>query len=187
MYTAGPSGFTVPAALWGRKPAFSSAIGCGKLLGDGSVWILVRPLRIIEQQLPGSVSIEQFRPTLWPGAYIRDEDSWKVIRTPGSVSSSHHPSRSASKHPAVADWKTLIGSPRIDNGDVDFWPETIARNSGVIRVGDEVSGCFLPAARRKPTGQVKATIPRLPSAQQQATVAIEWQGQQFTGTPAESC
>lgn len=40
---------------------------------------------------------------------------------------------------------------------------------------------ILTAARRKPTGQVKATIPPAPEAQQQATVAIEWQGQQFTG------
>ncbi len=61
-----------------------------------------------------------------------------------------------------------------------FWPEPDCPQQR----GDpewEMKWKSLPAARRKPTGQVKATIPRLPSAQQQATVAIEWQGQQFTG------
>jgi hypothetical protein len=43
----------------------------------------------------------------------------------------------------------------------------------VIRVGDEVE--MLPAARRKPTAQAKATTPAV-EAQPDAAVEIEWQG-----------
>lgn len=55
----------------------------------------------------------------------------------------------------------------------------IARNSGVIRVGDEVE--ILARGPAKAYGAGESDDTPAPEAQQQATVAIEWQGQQFTG------
>jgi uncharacterized protein YcbX len=63
------------------------------------------------------------------------------------------------KHPSGEPLETLQRfRTALDNGDVDFGQNLIARNSGVIRVGDEVE--MLPAARRKPTAQARATIRR---------------------------
>ena len=56
------------------------------------------------------------------------------------------------KHPAGEPLETLKRfRTALDNGDVDFGQNLIARNSGVIRV--EMKWKFLPAARRKPTGR----------------------------------
>ncbi len=67
----------------------------------------------------------------------------------------------------------------LDNGDVDFGQNLIARNSGVIRVGDEVE--ILARGPAKAYGAGESDDTPAPEAQQQATVAIEWQGQQFSG------
>ncbi len=51
----------------------------------------------------------------------------------------HRQPRKGQKHPAGEPLKTLQSFRTAqDNGDVDFGQNLIARNSGVIRVGDEV-------------------------------------------------
>lgn len=141
---------------------------------DGYPYLLANEasLRDLQQRCPASVSIEQFRPNLVvTGAAAWDEDSWKVIRIgevvfdvakPCSrcIFTTVSPER-GQKHPAGEPLETLKRfRTALDNGDVDFGQNLIARNSGVIRW--EMKWKSLPAARRKPTGQVKATIPRLP-------------------------
>lgn len=84
------------------------------------------------------------------------------------------------KHPAGEPLETLKRfRTALDNGDVDFGQNLIARNSGVIRVGDEVE--ILTRGPAKAYGAGESDDTPAPEAQQQATVAIEWQGQQFTG------
>ena len=123
---------------------------------DGYPYLLANEasLRDLQQRCPASVSIEQFRPNLVvTGAAAWDEDSWKVIRIgevvfdvakPCSrcIFTTVSPER-GQKHPAGESLETLKRfRTALDNGDVDFGQNLIARNSGVIRV--------------------KATIPRLP-------------------------
>ncbi len=62
------------------------------------------------------------------------------------------------KHPAGEPLKTLQSFRTArDNGDVDFGQNLIARNSGVIRVGDEVE--ILATAPAKFTAQLPLMIP----------------------------
>ncbi|PLL07332.1 hypothetical protein CWN39_09750, partial [Klebsiella pneumoniae] len=160
---------------------------------DGYPYLLANEasLRDLQQRCPASVSIEQFRPNLVvTGAAAWDEDSWKVIRIgevvfdvakPCSrcIFTTVSPER-GQKHPAGEPLETLKRfRTALDNGDVDFGQNLIARNSGVIRVGDEVE--ILTRGPAKAYGAGESDDTPAPEAQQQATVAIEWQGQQFTG------
>ena len=66
--------------------------------------------------------------------------------------------KKAKKHPAGEPLKTLQSFRTArDNGDVDFGQNLIARNSGVIRVGDEVE--ILATAPAKFTAQLPLMIP----------------------------
>ncbi len=60
-----------------------------------------------------------------------------------------------------------------------FGQNLIARNSGVIRVGDEVEVLTRGPAKVYGAGDSDDTLTA--DAQPNATVEIEWQGQQFTG------
>ena len=66
-----------------------------------------------------------------------------------------------------------------DNGDVDFGQNLIARNSGVIRVGDEVE--ILATAPAKIYGAGAADDTANITQQPDANVDIDWQGQAFRG------
>ena len=83
MYTAGPSGWLRPAL----KPRFRHRIA-RKLLGDGSVWILVT--RIIEQQLQPVLEPAWFpKPLPSCDAYLPVTGLFRVPWIYGF--SSHHP------------------------------------------------------------------------------------------------
>ena len=160
---------------------------------DGYPYLLANEasLRDLQQRCPASVSIEQFRPNLVvTGAAAWDEDSWKVIRVgevvfdvakPCSrcIFTTVSPER-GQKHPTGEPLETLKRfRTALDNSDVDFGQNLIARNSGVLRVGDEVE--ILARGPAKAYGAGESDDTPAPEAQQQATVAIEWQGQQFSG------
>lgn len=66
-----------------------------------------------------------------------------------------------------------------DNGDVDFGQNLIARNSGVIRIGDEVE--ILATAPAKIYGAAAADDTVNITQQPDANVDIDWQGQAFRG------
>lgn len=66
----------------------------------------------------------------------------------------------------------------MDNGDVDFGQNLIARNSGVIRVGDEVEILATGPARAYGAAEPDDTALE---QQPDATVLIDWQGQTFRG------
>ncbi len=136
--------------------------------------------------------MEQFRPNLVvSGASAREEDSWKVIRIGDVVFDVVKPcSRcifttvSPEKRAKTSGRRTikkhcnLSALPR-DNGDVDFGQNLIARNSGVIRVGDEVE--ILATAPAKIYGAAAADDTVNITQQPDANVDIDWQGQAFRG------
>ncbi|EIV5416960.1 YcbX family protein [Klebsiella aerogenes] len=162
---------------------------------DGYPYLLANEasLRDLQQRCPASVSIEQFRPNLVvTGAAAWDEDSWKVIRIgevvfdvakPCSrcIFTTVSPER-GQKHPSGEPLETLKRFRTAqDNGDVDFGQNLIARNSGVIRVGDEVEVLTRGPAKVYGAGDSDSDDTLAADAQPKATVEIEWQGQQFTG------
>ncbi len=120
----------------------------------------------------------------------REEDSWKVIRIGDVVFDVVKPCsrcifttvspEKGQKHPAGEPLKTLQSFRTAqDNGDVDFGQNLIARNSGVIRVGDEVE--ILAMAPAKIYGAAAADDTANITQQPDANVDIDWQGQAFRG------
>lgn len=69
------------------------------------------------------------------------------------------------------------------NGDVDFGQNLIARNSGVVRVGDEVE--ILTTGPAIVYGAGKSEEALAPQTQQDALVEIDWEGSTFTGNNQE--
>ena len=160
---------------------------------DGFPYLLTNEasLRDLQQRCPASVQMEQFRPNLVvTGAQAWEEDSWKVVRIgdvvfdvvkPCSrcIFTTVSPER-GQKHPAGEPLATLQKFRTAqDNGDVDFGQNLIARNSGVIRTGDEVAVLATGPAKVYGAGAVVESLE--PEVQPAGTVDIEWQGQTFRG------
>lgn len=160
---------------------------------DGFPYLLTNEasLRDLQNRCPASVKMEQFRPNLVvTGAQAWAEDSWKVVRIgevvfdvvkPCSrcVFTTVSPER-GQKHPSGEPLTTLQSFRTAqDNGEVDFGQNLIARNSGVIRVGDEVAVLATAPAKVYGAGEVAESFE--PDIQPADTVEIDWQGQKFRG------
>nr|WP_256444608.1 YcbX family protein [Citrobacter sp. S55_ASV_140] len=159
---------------------------------DGYPYLLTNEasLRDLQQRCPASVKMEQFRPNLVvSGAAAWEEDTWKVIRIGEVIFDVAKPCsrcifttvspEKGQKHPSGEPLTTLQSfRTATDNGDVDFGQNLIARNSGVIRVGDEVEILSTGPARVYGAAETDDTAP---VQQPDATVLIEWQGQTFRG------
>ncbi len=124
------------------------------------------------------------------GAQPWEEDSWKVVRIGDVIFDVVKPCsrcvfttvspEKGQKHPTGEPLTTLQGFRTAqDNGDVDFGQNLIARNSGVIRVGDEVAILATAPAKIYGAGAVAETLS--PEVQPEGTVDISWQGQTFRG------
>ncbi|QOV70390.1 YcbX family protein [Citrobacter sp. BDA59-3] len=160
---------------------------------DGFPFLLTNEasLRDLQNRCPASVQMEQFRPNLVvTGASAWEEDTWKVIRIgdvvfdvvkPCSrcVFTTVSPER-GQKHPAGEPLATLIRFRTAqDNGDVDFGQNLIARNSGVVRVGDEV--VVLSRTPAKPYGAGQAVESVEQEQKTEDVIDIVWQGKSFRG------
>ncbi len=160
---------------------------------DGFPYLLTTEasLRDVQNRCPASVQMEQFRPNLViAGTEAWDEDTWKVVRIgevifdvvkPCSrcIFTTISPAR-GQKHPSGEPLATLQRfRTATDNGDVDFGQNLIARNSGVIRVGDELTVLSRAPGKKYGAGEVAETLEAEPQAE--STVEIAWQGQTFNG------
>ncbi|MDK2578182.1 YcbX family protein [Citrobacter portucalensis] len=159
---------------------------------DGYPYLLANEasLRDVQQRCPASVKMEQFRPNIVvSGAGAWEEDTWKVIRISEVIFDVAKPCsrcifttvspEKGQKHPSGEPLVTLqTFRTAVDNGDVDFGQNLIARNSGVIRVGDEVEILATGPARAYGAAESDETTPE---QQPDATVLIDWQGQTFRG------
>ncbi|EMH4162168.1 YcbX family protein [Pluralibacter gergoviae] len=160
---------------------------------DGFPYLLTTEasLRDLQDRCPAGVQMEQFRPNLVvAGTRPWEEDSWKVVRIgevvfdvvkPCSrcIFTTVSPER-GQKHPSVEPLATLqTFRTAQDNGDVDFGQNLIARNSGVVRVGDSVEILSTGPAKAYGAGEAAETLKV--EAQQSAVVDIDWQGEVFRG------
>ena len=154
---------------------------------DGYPYLLANEasLRDVQQRCPASVKMEQFRPNL----VVSGAATWKVIRIGDVIFDVAKPCsrcifttvspEKGQKHPSGEPLATLqTFRTAVDNGDVDFGQNLIARNSGVIRVGDEVEILATGPARAYGAAELDDTAPE---QQPDATVLIDWQGQTFRG------
>nr|WP_284070439.1 YcbX family protein [Citrobacter europaeus] len=159
---------------------------------DGYPYLLANEasLRDLQQRCPASVKMEQFRPNLVvSGADAWEEDTWKVIRIGEVIFDVAKPCsrcifttvspEKGQKHPSGEPLATLqTFRTAVDNDDVDFGQNLIARNSGVIRVGDEVEILATGPAKAYGAAESDDTVQQ---QQPDATVLIDWQGQTFRG------
>lgn len=160
---------------------------------DGFPYLLTNEasLRDLQHRCSASVQMEQFRPNLVvTGAQAWEEDSWKVLRIgevvfdvvkPCSrcVFTTVSPER-GQKHPSGEPLATLqTFRTAQDNGDVDFGQNLIARNSGVVRVGDEVEILSVGPAKIYGAGKTDDSVEV--ETQTDAVVDINWQGEVFKG------
>ncbi|SQI39846.1 2Fe-2S ferredoxin YfaE [Leminorella richardii] len=118
---------------------------------DGFPYLLINEasFQSLQSRCPASLTIEQFRPNL----IVRDaapfaEDQWQTIRIGEVIFDLVKPcsrcilttvnTQSGRKHPQEEPLHTLRQFRTAENGDVDFGQNMIARNHGVIRLGDSV-------------------------------------------------
>lgn len=160
---------------------------------DGFPYLLTSEasLRDLQQRCPASVKMEQFRPNLVvSGAAAWEEDTWKVIRIGDVVFDVAKPCsrcifttvspEKGQKHPSGEPLATLQRfRTALDNGDVDFGQNLIARNSGVIRTGDEVE--VLATRPAKAYGAAASDDTVTAEQHPDAAVSIDWHGQTFRG------
>ncbi|MBP2170642.1 uncharacterized protein YcbX/ferredoxin [Erwinia toletana] len=161
---------------------------------DGYPFLLVNEASLLDlqQRCPASVKMEQFRPNLVvTGAAPWAEDSWSVLRI-GDITfevpkpcsrcifTTVSPERGR-KHPSGEPLATLqtFRSALDDSGDIDFGLNLIARNSGVIRVGDTLEVLKSKPPRPYGAGQVVETLQV--KAQTAGKVTIGYQGGSFSG------
>lgn len=160
---------------------------------DGFPYLLTSEasLRDLQHRCSASVQMEQFRPNLVvTGTQAWEEDSWKVVRIgevvfdvvkPCSrcIFTTVSPER-GQKHPAGEPLTTLqTFRTAQDNGDVDFGQNLIARNSGVVRVGDEVEILSTGPGKVYGAGETEEVLDV--EITQDAVVDIDWQGEVFKG------
>lgn len=160
---------------------------------DGFPYLLASEasLRDLQQRCPAGVKIEHFRPNLVvAGTAAWEEDSWKVVRIGSVIFDVVKPCsrcvlttvspEQGQKHPSGEPLTTLQSfRTAVDNGDVDFGLNLIARNSGLVRVGDEVEILATGPAKAYGAGKVATALEI--EARQDAAVDITWQEETFRG------
>lgn len=118
---------------------------------DGFPYLLINEASFEALQLrcPSNIVIEQFRPNLIiRGADAFAEDSWQTIRIGEVIFDLVKPcsrcvlttinTENGRKHPQSEPLRTLQQFRTAENGDIDFGQNLIARNNGVIRLGDRI-------------------------------------------------
>ena len=164
---------------------------------DGYPFLLVNEgsLHDLQNRCPAGVAIEQFRANLVvSGAEPWHEDHWAVVRIGDVIFDVAKPcsrcilttvnSRNARKHPQGEPMRTLIQFREAadGSGDIDFGLNLIARNSGIIRVGDDFSVLQTKPPRLYNEKVVEETPCIAPcAAPTEKAVEIEFAGKRFTG------
>ncbi|SNY72706.1 YcbX family protein [Enterobacter sp. CC120223-11] len=160
---------------------------------DGFPYLLTSEasLRDLQHRCSASVQMEQFRPNLVvTGTQAWEEDTWKVVRIGDVVFDVVKPCsrcvfttvspEKGQKHPSGEPLSTLqTFRTAKDNGDVDFGQNLIARNSGVVRVGDEVEILSTGPGKAYGAGVVEESVDV--TRESDAVVEIDWQGEVFKG------
>lgn len=159
---------------------------------DGYPYLLINEASFndLQQRCPVGCKLEQFRPNLVvTGGDAWAEDTWQTLRIGDVIFDVVKPcSRcvlttididDGDKHPTGEPLSTLQQFRTADNGDVDFGQNMIARNSGIIRVGDQVELLSHHSPRLYGAGKITAYFPQ-PQTDNKS-ISIEYQGKKFSG------
>ncbi|KGA24387.1 hypothetical protein AO825_04105 [Pectobacterium brasiliense] len=159
---------------------------------DGYPFLLINDasFQALRQRCSAGIKIEQFRPNLVvTGAEAFAEDSWKTIRIGEVIFDVVKPCsrcifttvsiERGRKHPSGEPLATLQSFRTADNGDVDFGQNLVARNTGIIRVGDTLEVLATKPPRPYGSGQVVESLV-VPEKSEQA-VTLHYQGKSLQG------
>lgn len=159
---------------------------------DGYPYLLINEASFLDlqQRCPSSIKLEQFRPNIVvSGSQAWAEDSWQVIRIGEVMFDLVKPcsrcvlttvsTERGRKHPSGEPLSTLQKFRTADNGDIDFGQNMIARNSGIIRVGDKVEVLSTKPPRPYGAGKVLESL-QVPQDSTHS-VMIDYDGKVFTG------
>ncbi|OON40833.1 hypothetical protein BTJ39_07115 [Izhakiella australiensis] len=161
---------------------------------DGFPYLLINEssFRDLQQRAPAGIKIEQFRPNLVvTGAQAWDEDDWQTLRIGGVTFDVTKPcsrcilttvsTERGRKHPDGEPLATLqsFRSATDGSGDIDFGLNLVARNSGVLRAGDEMQVLARKSPRAYGAGKVVKSIQ--PDNGKPQDVAIHYQGKTVKG------
>ena len=159
---------------------------------DGYPYLLVNEASFsdLRRRCPAGIRLTQFRPNLVvSGTEPYAEDGWRTLRIGEITFEAVKPCsrcvlttinvEQGRKHAAAEPLRTLQGYRTAENGDVDFGMNLLARNSGIIRLGDQVEILTGQTPRRYGSGQVNETYD-VPDSEPRS-LQIDYQGQAFTG------
>ncbi|MFP9230492.1 YcbX family protein [Pectobacterium cacticida] len=159
---------------------------------DGYPFLLINDasFQALRQRCSAGIKIEQFRANVVvAGAEAFAEDSWKVIRIGEIVFDMAKPCsrcvfttvsiEGGRKHPTGEPLATLQSFRTADNGDVDFGLNLVARNTGIIRVGDTLEVLETQPPRHYGAGQEVERL-NIPASTAQA-ITIHYQGKSLPG------
>ncbi|MDX5626591.1 MULTISPECIES: YcbX family protein [unclassified Brenneria] len=159
---------------------------------DGYPFLLINEasFQLLRQRCPAGISLAQFRPNLTiAGAAAFAEDSWRTIRIGDVIFDVVKPCsrcvlttvslERGKKHPAGEPLTTLRSFRTAENGDIDFGQNLIARNTGLIRVGDTLEVLASKPPRIYGGGKTDESLPA--PRQDEQRVVIEYQGKSLPG------
>ncbi|MCL2900017.1 YcbX family protein [Brenneria tiliae] len=159
---------------------------------DGYPFLLINEasLQALRQRCPAGVRLEQFRPNLVvAGAAAFAEDSWQTLRVGEVIFDVAKPCsrcvlttvsiERGRKHPTAEPLATLQSFRSAENGDVDFGLNLIARNGGIIRVGDTLEVLATKPPRPYGSGKVVESVALKPQGER--AITIEYRGQRLKG------
>ncbi|MEC5341774.1 YcbX family protein [Brenneria populi] len=159
---------------------------------DGYPFLLINEasFQALRQRCPAGIKLEQFRPNLAiAGAEAFAEDGWQTIRIGEVIFDVVKPCsrcvlttvsiERGRKHPTAEPLTTLQSFRTAENGDVDFGQNLIARNTGIIRVGDTLEVLATKPPRLYGAGETEERV-AAPRRSEQA-VTIDYQGKSLPG------
>lgn len=160
---------------------------------DGFPYLLTSEasLRDLQTRCPAGVSMTQFRPNLVvTGSPAWDEDRWQTIRIGEIIFDVAKPCsrcvlttvspEHGRQHPGGEPLATLQGFRTArDGNDIDFGLNLLARNSGIIRPGDEVQILADKAPRLYGSGEKRETLQAGTGPDKSLT--IRWEEKCFQG------
>ncbi|MEH2920241.1 YcbX family protein [Samsonia erythrinae] len=159
---------------------------------DGYPYLLINnaSFQALRQRCAAGIKIEQFRPNLVvTGAEAFAEDGWKTLRIGEVTFDVVKPcsrcilttvsTERGRKHPSAEPLATLQSFRTAANGDVDFGQNLVARNTGIIRVGDTVE--VLATKPPRPYGSAEAGESLATPETHEQAVTIHYQGKTLQG------
>lgn len=161
---------------------------------DGYPFLLINESSVqeLQRRCPASIKLEQFRGNLIiTGAKPFEEDTWKKIQIGDIVFTLDKPCsrcilttvspEKGIKHPNSEPLATLQTFRTAENGNVDFGQNVIIHNTGIIRVGDQLTVLETKPAAQYVEKEREAPVATSSNKPQISTLSLIFEGIEYQG------